>query len=161
VERGRISRGGSGQQGQRIERLIETLDLNEDQQAQVRSLFAEQRERIMTLSGQGATLDEIRTEMKRMWKQNSSSISAILHPGQREKFLRMTTSRAANPVTRGRVWVLDKDGTPVPVDIITGISDGNFTEIVRGDLKAGQGVIAGTSQPERRSSGSGLRRFGF
>jgi len=161
VERGRISSGGSGQQAERIERLIETLELNKDQQAQVRAIFAEQRERIMTLRGQGAAPDEIRTEVKRMREQSSSAISAILHPEQREKFLRMTTSRAANPVARGRVWVLDKDGTPVPVDLITGISDGSFTEIVRGDLKAGQEVIAGTSQPERRSSGSGLRRFGF
>ena len=96
-----------------------------------------------------------------MWKQNSSAISAILTPEQREKFLRIATSRAANPVRRGRVWLLVKSGTPVPVDIITGISDGSFTEIVRGDLKAGQEVIAGTSQLKRRSSGSGLRRFGF
>ena len=161
VERGRISRGSSGQQAERLKRLNEMLGLNKDQQAQVRAIFAEQRERIMTLRGQGATPDEIRTEGKRIWKQSSSAISAILHPEQREKFLRMATSRAANPVTRGRVWVLDKDGTPVPVDLITGISDGSFTEIVRGDLKAGQEVIAGTSQPERRSSGSGLRRFGF
>jgi len=47
------------------------------------------------------------------------------------------------------------------VDIITGISDGSFTEIVRGDLKAGQKIIAGMSQPRRRSPGSGMRRFGF
>jgi HlyD family secretion protein len=161
VERGRISSGGIGQQAERLKRLNEMLGLNKHQQAQVRAIFAEQRERIMTLRGQGATPDDIRTEVKRMWKQSSSAISAILTPEQREKFLRMATSRAANPVTRGRVWLLDKNGTPVPVDIITGISDGSFTEIVRGDLKAGQEVIAGTSQPERRSSGSGLRRFGF
>lgn len=161
VERDRISRGESGQQGERLKRLIETLGLNKDQQAQVRAILAEQRERIISLRGQGAAPDEIRTEVKRMWEQSSNAISSILHPGQREKFLRMAASRAANPVTRGRVWVLDKDGTPVPVDIITGISDGSFTEIVRGDLKAGQEVIAGTSQPERLSSGGGLRRFGF
>jgi len=161
MERVRISSGGRGQQGERLKRLIETLELNKDQQAQVRAIFSEQRERIMTLRGQGATPEEIRTEVKRMWDQSSGAISAILHPGQRKTFHRMVTSRAANPVTRGRVWVLDTDGTPVPVDLITGISDGSFTEIVRGDLKAGQEVIAGTSQPERRSSGSGLRRFGF
>jgi len=161
VERGRISSGGSGQQAERLKRLNEMLGLNKDQQAQVRAIFAEQRERIIALRRQGVAPDDIRTEVKRMWKQSSSAISAILTSEQHEKFLRMATSRTANPVRRGRVWLLDKNGTPVPVDIITGISDGSFTEIVRGDLKAGQEVIAGTSQLERRSSDSGLRRFGF
>jgi len=161
VERVRILTGGSGHQGDRPKRLMETLGLNKDQQVQVRAIFAEQRERIMALRGRGATPDEIRTEVKRMWKQSSSAISSILNPEQRKTFLRMTTSRSANPLTRGRVWVLDTDGTPVSVDLVTGLSDGSFTEIVRGDLKAGQEVITGTSQPERRSSGSRLRRFGF
>jgi HlyD family secretion protein len=161
VERGRISSGGIGQQAERLKRLNEMLGLNKDQQAQVRAIFAEQRERIIALRRQGVAPDDIQTEVKRMWKQSSSAVSAILTPEQREKFLRMATSRTANPVRRGRVWLLDKNGTPVPVDIITGISDGSFTEIVRGDLKAGQEVIAGTSQLERRSSGGGLRRFGF
>jgi HlyD family secretion protein len=161
VERGRISSGGIGQQAERLKRLNEMLGLNKDQQAQVRAIFAEQRERIIALRRQGVAPDDIQTEVKRMWKQSSSAVSAILTPEQREKFLRMATSRTANPVRRGRVWLLDKNGTPVPVDIITGINDGSFTEIVRGDLKAGQEVIAGTSQLERRSSGGGLRRFGF
>jgi len=161
VDRGRISSGGIGQKAERLKRLNETLGLNKDQQAQVRAIFAEQRDRIIALRRQGVALDDIRTEVKRMWKQSSSAISAILTPEQHEKFLRIATSRAANPVRRGIVWVLDKDGKPVPVDIITGISDGSFTEIVRGDLKAGQKVIAGMSQLNRRSSVSGFRRFGF
>jgi HlyD family secretion protein len=161
VEKGRISSGGIGQQAERLKRLNEMLGLTKDQQAQVRAIFAEQRERIIALRRQGVAPDDIRIEVKRMWKQSSSAISAILTPEQREKFLKIATSRKANPVRRGRVWLLDKNGTPMPVDIITGISDGSFTEIVRGNLKAGQEVIAGTSQLERRSSGSGLRRFGF
>ena len=161
IEKGRILSEGIGQQAERLKRLNEMLGLTKDQQAQVRAIIAEQRERIITLGRQGIAPEDIRTEVKRMWKQNRSAISTILTPEQREKFLRMATSSKAKPVKRGRVWLLDKNGTPVPVDIITGISDGSFTEIVRGDLKVGQEVIAGTSQPERRSSGSGLRRFGF
>jgi len=161
VEKGRILSGGSEQQAERLKRLNEMLGLTKDQQVQVRTIIAEQRERIITLQRQGIAPEDIRTEVKRMWKQNRSAISTILTPEQREKFLRMATSSKAKPIKRGRVWLLDKNGTPVPVDIITGISDGSFTEIVRGDLKAGQEVIAGTSQLERRSSGSGFRRFGF
>ena len=159
--KGRISSGGIGQQAERLKRLNEILGLNKDQRAQVRAIFTQQRERIIALRKQGVTLDDIRTEVKRMWNQNSSAISGILTPEQRKKFLRLVTSRAENPVTRGRVWVLDKNGKPLSVDIITGISDGSFTEIVRGNLEAGQEVIVGTSHSQRRSSGSRLRRFGL
>jgi HlyD family secretion protein len=69
--------------------------------------------------------------------------------------------RASNQVTQGRVWVLGEKGTPTPVDIMTGISDGSSTEVVQGDLEAGQQVIIGTSRPENKSKSSGRRRFGF
>jgi len=161
LEKGRISSGGIGQQAERLKRLNETLRLTKDQQAQVHAIIAEQRERIIALRRQGVAPDDIQIEVKRTRTQISNDISAILTPEQREKFIKISTSRKATPVRRGRVWLLDKSGTPMPVDIITGISDGSFTEIVRGDLKAGQEVIAGTSQLERRSSDGGLRRFGF
>ena len=39
-----------------------------------------------------------------------------------------------------RVWTL-KNGAPVAVPVVAGVSDGQRTEIVKGDLKEGQGVI--------------------
>lgn len=39
-----------------------------------------------------------------------------------------------------RVWVL-RDGTPQSVNVSTGLSDDNFTEITSGDLKSGDAVI--------------------
>jgi HlyD family secretion protein len=38
------------------------------------------------------------------------------------------------------VWVL-KNGTPSAVPVVVGLSDGQRTEIVKGDIKEGQGVI--------------------
>jgi HlyD family secretion protein len=43
----------------------------------------------------------------------------------------------------GRVWVLGRDGRPVAVPVALGITDGTFTEIVRGDLAGGQAVLIG------------------
>jgi HlyD family secretion protein len=40
-------------------------------------------------------------------------------------------------------WILGRDGRPVAVPITLGISDGTSTEIVRGDLQAGQAVLIG------------------
>jgi len=48
---------------------------------------------------------------------------------------------------RVRVWVL-RDGAPVAVAIVPGLDDGNFTEIVNGDLHPGDQVITAESGPQ-------------
>jgi HlyD family secretion protein len=56
------------------------------------------------------------------------------------------------------VWVLGLDGKPRPVSVRLGITDGNMTEIVAGDLSEGQDVIVGTmsgpGQPGRPAGGA-------
>jgi HlyD family secretion protein len=46
-----------------------------------------------------------------------------------------------------RVWVL-RDGKPVAVSVTTGLDDETFTEIVGGELKAGDAVIVGEERGE-------------
>jgi len=41
----------------------------------------------------------------------------------------------------GRVWVLSKEGKPIPISIVLGITDGTFSEVVAGDLREGMEVI--------------------
>ena len=51
-------------------------------------------------------------------------------------------------------------GSRAPVTVQTGITDGNFTEIVSGDLKEGQEVLLGVADPKgagRPNSGPRLR----
>ena len=155
----RVEGGGRAQRAAQLKRLIEALELKEDQQAQVRAILAEQRERIQALRRQGVTPEDIRAEIKRMRERSRSAILSILTPEQRKEYRRPAAARAASAVRRGSVWVIGEDGRRNPVELMAGISDGNFTEIVRGNLEAGQQVIVGMSQPERRSSGSGWRRL--
>lgn len=49
-------------------------------------------------------------------------------------------SRITKPVNQPTLYLLSQ-GQPAPVNVITGISDGNFTEIVDGEVKAGDKVI--------------------
>ncbi|MFA7096332.1 MAG: efflux RND transporter periplasmic adaptor subunit [Gammaproteobacteria bacterium] len=56
---------------------------------------------------------------------------------------------AARPAGGGngegrRVWIL-RDGQPVPVTVVTGASDGRYTEIVSGELQEGMAVITDSS----------------
>jgi len=53
-----------------------------------------------------------------------------------------------------QVWVL-RDGQPVAVTVVTGLTDDNFTEIVKGDLNPGDQVISAESRGEA-SAQSGL-----
>jgi len=42
-----------------------------------------------------------------------------------------------------RIWIMEDSGQPRPVSVVYGITDGNESEIVSGDLKEGQKVITG------------------
>ena len=153
--------GGAQQVEDRIKRLTEALQLDEDQQSQLRAIFAKAREQITSLRRQGATPEDIRAEIERIRQRSRGIILQFLNPEQRQKFHELTEARAASPVTHGRVWVLNQGGRPAPVDIMTGISDGSFTEVVQGNLQAGQQVIIGTSRPAGKSPKRSRRRFGF
>ncbi|MGB7039745.1 MAG: HlyD family efflux transporter periplasmic adaptor subunit [Xanthobacteraceae bacterium] len=58
------------------------------------------------------------------------------------------SSPAAFPAkVQSEIWVL-RGSVPVAVNIVTGLDDGNFTEIAEGDLKPGDRVIVGESRPQ-------------
>ena len=57
---------------------------------------------------------------------------------------------AATSRAQQRVWML-RNGEPAAVPVVTGLDDGNFTEIVKGDLKAGDRVITAESDAQRAS----------
>ena len=52
-----------------------------------------------------------------------------------------------------RVFVL-RDGAPAAVPVVVGLDDGNFTEIVKGDLHPGDAVI--TAERSDAAGGGGL-----
>jgi HlyD family secretion protein len=139
----------------RMKRLVDALNLDENQQAQLGEIFAEMRERIGAMRRQGASPEDMRAEIDRLRLRNREAILAMLTQEQREKFNQLDAARASSPVTQARVWVVGPDGKPSSLDILAGISDGSFTEVIRGDLRPGQELIIGTSQPSRQSSGGG------
>ena len=63
-----------------------------------------------------------------------------------------TTGTETKPASSetARLWVL-RDGKPVSVDVVVGLDDDNFTEIVKGDVQPGDEVIIG----EERNSQNG------
>jgi len=68
----------------------------------------------------------------------------------------LTGASAGQPLGGGTVWLLSGE-RPQPVPVRTGISDGVSTEIVEGELKAGQEVIVGVSKSDKKQSAGPLR----
>ncbi len=161
VAAGRTAGSGAQRVEKRMRQITEALQLDEAQQEQLKAMFDQARKQIIAMRQQGATPEEIRAEIQRIRARNRGPLLQMLTPEQRVKYRQFVEGRAANQVTRGRVWVMGENGTPAPVDIMIGISDGSFTEVVRGELEAGQQVIIGTASPENKSKGRGRRRFGF
>jgi HlyD family secretion protein len=53
----------------------------------------------------------------------------------------------------GTIWILNAQQKPEPRQIVTGITDGSFSELVQGDVKVGEIVITGdTSSGAARSN---------
>ena len=59
------------------------------------------------------------------------------------------------PRTKPTVWVPHEASEPTPVEIKTGVTDGNFIELVEGPLKEGEEVIVGVEMPRGSPGGAG------
>jgi len=71
----------------------------------------------------------------------------------RGKDVRTQTVRGTDGKKASAVWIL-KDGSPEPVPVVTGISDGLFVEIVSGDVRPGQQVIVSETRPRKNATRS-------
>jgi HlyD family secretion protein len=69
-------------------------------------------------------------------------------PNQALHFTPSVFAEAAAPPAKSggaRLWVLRKD-QPVAIDIVAGLDDDNFTEILQGDLKEGDRILVGEAR---------------
>lgn len=67
--------------------------------------------------------------------------------------------RTTRTPPRGQVWLPGTNGVPQAIEIVPGLTDGGFTEIVQGNLDEGQPVIVGTGKSPARQPGGA--RIGF
>ena len=133
----------------RMKRLVETLQLDQDQQEQVRDFNKSIRQRIRSLAQAGRGPD-FRKAVKELREENSKRILTILNTEQKRKFSNMIAARQSNPESPGKVWILENQ-KPKLVNVMIGVSDDNSTELIRGDLKEGQKVITGIKRSSKNS----------
>ena len=129
------------------ERLVSTYKLNEQQQQKLDAILQEARGQFAGL--QGLPEQERQARIQKNREATRTKIREILTPEQRARYDADTASgaggggSAGRAPTPGRVWVQGPDGKPQAVQVMLGISDGQNTEVVRGEIKEGQEVLTG------------------
>jgi HlyD family secretion protein len=155
------SSGETAQPEVRLKQLAAALRLTESQQNQVRVILTDAREKLEALRRQDATPDEIRRETQAQRERTRNIVATLLSSEQREKYIRFAAAQEGVSPIRGKVYVAGEKDKPQPVDLVLGISDGTFTEMVSGDLNTGQQVIIGVNLTASKTSGRAAKRFAF
>jgi len=136
-----------------VRRLTAALGLTPEQQEQMRSIFSEARLDYQKLRGVRMNRQQRRSRFGALRRMVNQRIRAVLTDKQRAVYAKLRRRRAQRG--SGQVWVLSGDGKPKMVRLRIGITDGAATEVVRGQLKAGQNVIVGVF---RNPAGGSARR---
>ena len=141
-QRGGGSGGGRFQEMQ--QQLTKELSLTPEQQTRLSEVFQKVGRQFRAMREEES--EERRQAMRReMQAHIRAQIREMLTPEQRQKYEALLRAREeAQPQARpGRVWVVGANGTPEPHPLTIGIANDTHTEVVAGELTAGQQVITG------------------
>ena len=140
--------GGGGMRGM-MQQLNENLNLNAEQQEAARAIFMEMGQSIRGLREGGMEADQMGPAIAQLRRQMTQKLEALFDPEQKRLYHELTAEAAASQGVRGRVWTVGPEGSPVPANVMIGISDGSRTEILRGEIEPGNQVIVGESAVTR------------
>ena len=142
-------RGGAGEGAGRFQemqqQLAKELSLTPEQQTRLSEVFQKSGRQARAIREEES--EERRQAMRReMQTQTRTQIREMLTPEQRQKYEALLSTREeSQPQARpGRVWVVGANGTPEPRTLTIGIANDTHTEVVSGELIAGQQVITGS-----------------
>lgn len=139
--------GGPGDAQARRQKLIDDLKLDSGQVARLDEIFAEMRTKMAEVRDLPEA--ERRTRAERVRGEVRQRINGMLNAEQQKKYAEVVaaeTGRGGGSGGSGRVFVPAADA-PREVRLRTGLTDGNATEVVSGDLAEGAEVIVGTQAP--------------
>jgi len=95
--------------------------------------------------------------LKKAKQRNKTNTDVKAQTGSNDQFNFSAGSLVQEKQSRGRVWILE-NGKPTPVDIVTGLSNGNFAVVISG-LKEGQEFITGVNYKNAKQAASSSSAF--
>jgi HlyD family secretion protein len=152
--------GGAGGFGQTKDALTRDLGLTAAQQEQLDAILADARRAFAGLRALGLDDRAREAQRKRVRTEVREKVRAILTPDQQKKYDALAAAQDAGGETgsAARVYVLGPDGKPKAVPIVVGVTDGSYSELLRGELAPGQDLLTGqASTAGQRPGGPRLR----
>ena len=147
--------GNAGQQFR--QRVYAELKPDDAQKAKLDEVFDDLRQKLAALRELPQEADR-RKAGERLRAESRARVMDVLTETQKpvyERLLAELGGTRAGASAAGRLWVRGPDGTPAPVDVRTGLTDGTSTEILEGPLKEGDEVILGQGEPAAAAKKSG------
>jgi HlyD family secretion protein len=126
--------GGGGGRGNPMAQMAERLELTPDQQERAGTIFRSVFGRMAAQAQSGGTFDREAAQA-----EIAREMQGILTPEQMRLYREM--QREARETRPATIWVLEADGTLAERRVRVGINDTQQTEIVGGQLEAGEAVI--------------------
>ncbi len=134
---------GGGDAQARRQKLVTDLKLDASQQARLDEIFAELRGKMVEL--REVPEADRRTRGERLRADVRQKINSMLNTDQQKLYAEIVAAETGRVAAgSGRVYVAGADGKPVEVRLRLGLTDGNATEIVGGDVAEGAEAIVGT-----------------
>jgi len=147
--------GNAGQQFR--QRVYAELKPDDAQKAKLDEVFDDLRQKLATLRELPQEADR-RKAGERLRADSRTRVMEVLTEAQKPVYERLLAEMGGTRTgasAAGRLWVRGPDGTPAPVDVRTGLTDGTSTEILEGPLKEGDEVILGLGEPAAAAKKSG------
>jgi HlyD family secretion protein len=152
--------GPGGNPQEQFQRLVQSLELTPTQQEQAQQFGQELRQRMRDVGAQGGDREAFVQAAREGRQRFNEQLVSILTPEQKQRYDALIAERreaAAGTVREGRLWVLGESGEPKAVSVRYGITDGSMTEIVDGEIAAGDRIIVGAVAPAESRGLTGIR----
>jgi HlyD family secretion protein len=120
-----------------LERLKSELNLTAEQQSKMDMILQSSRAEIQEIRGK-AKPEEASIRIRALIRQK---IWGILTEEQKKKLNEMGQTQQKEQGRPARVWTLSQENKAIPAQIVVGITDGTFSEVMSGDLRDGSEVI--------------------
>jgi HlyD family secretion protein len=120
-----------------LERLKSELNLTAEQQSKMDMIIQSSRAEIQEIR-EKAKPEETSIRIRALIRQK---IWGILTEEQRKKLGGMAQAPQKEQGRPARVWTLSQENKAIPVQIVVGVTDGTFSEVMSGDLRDGSEVI--------------------
>jgi HlyD family secretion protein len=153
------SNAGSAESRDLRSTLARELGLTDAQRGQLDRILDEARQAIAALRTQGLDEPALQARRRRIRAEARERIRAILTPEQQRRYATLAAAEDGPAGTPARVFVPGLDGKPRAVPIVIGLTDGTYSEVLQGDLQAGQEVIVGAPSSAARPGGGPRIRF--